>query len=88
MLSDRTGPRPEEKWIDQLAPKLADLRAALRRLPPPVIAERSGAVLSDQSLLLTMLFQPYTVDTGTYLVRQPGGAEVNSFFQALLLTYL
>ncbi|MDR9449611.1 MAG: DUF3786 domain-containing protein [Acidimicrobiia bacterium] len=88
MLSDRSGPRPEEKWIDQLAPKLAGLRAALRHLPPPVIAERSGAVLRDQSLLLTMLFRPYTVDTATYIARQPGGPEVNSFFQALLLTYL
>jgi hypothetical protein len=88
MLSDRSGPRPDEKWIDRLAPKVADLRAALRHLPPQVTAERSGAELEDHLLRLTMLFRPYTIDTPTYLVRQPGGSEVSSFVQALLLTYL
>jgi hypothetical protein len=88
MLSDRSGPRPDEKWIDRLAPKVADLRAALRSLPPHEIAEGSGAVLEDHLLLLTMLFRPYTIDTRTYLVTQPGGPEVSSFVQALLLSYL
>jgi hypothetical protein len=88
MLSDRSGPRPDEEWIDRLAPKVAGLRAALRWLPPPVIAERSGAALKDQLLLLSMLFRPYEIDTHTYLVRRAGGPEVSSFVQALLLTYL
>jgi hypothetical protein len=35
-----------------------------------------------------MLFEPYTVDTDRYRVRQRSGPEASSFIQALVLTYL
>jgi hypothetical protein len=80
--------RPDTEWIDRLAPKVAELQNALQGTPAEAIAERSGAVLDDQSLHLSMLFDPYSIDIETFAVRQAGGAEAGSFIQALVLTYL
>ena len=35
-----------------------------------------------------MLFQPYEVDTGSFVVSKPGGQQVSSFLQSLVLAYL
>ena len=88
MLEDRPGPRPDEKWIDRLAPKVADLREALGWVPADAIAQLSGAVLEGESFRLSMLFEPYLIDTNTYVVRTAAGPEASSFIQALVLTYL
>ena len=88
MLEDRPGPRPDEKWIDRLAPKVADLREALGWVPADAVAQLSGAVLEGESLRLSMLFEPYLIDTNTYVVRTAAGPEASSFIQALVLTYL
>ncbi len=77
-----------DQWMDKLAPKVAGLREALKHVPPPEIAWRSGATLQGDRLHLTMLFQPYEVDVATLEVRGPDGQALPSFFQSLVLTYL
>jgi len=77
-----------DRWMDKLAPKVAELREALKGLPPEEVAWRSGATLQGARLHLQMLFQPYAVDTTSYAVTRPGAGEVPSFFQSLVLTYL
>lgn len=79
---------PERIWVDKLEPKVTALRTELRRLPPDDVARRSGATLDGGSLRLAMLFDDYEVDTTDYVVSRPGGREVNSFLQSLVLTYL
>lgn len=88
MLRDRDVRMPVDRWMDKLAPKVAELRATLQGIPPAEIAWRSGATLQGDQLHLHMLFQPYAVDTASYVVTRPGEAEVPSFFQSLVLTYL
>jgi len=79
---------PERIWVDKLEPKVVALRSELRRLTPDDIARRSGAILDGGRLRLAMLFDDYEVDTIDYVVSHPGGGEVNSFLQSLVLTYL
>jgi hypothetical protein len=88
MLRDRPVPQPVDKLIDKLAPKVAEIQAELKGIPPEEIAWRSGATLQGERLHLHMLFQPYEVDTQTYVVSQPGEQEVSSFTQSLVLSYL
>lgn len=86
MLRDRR--LPVDKWMDRLAPKVAEFQAALKCVPAEEIAWRSGATLKGDWLHLRMLFQPYEVNTRNYVVTKPGGQEVSSFYQSLILTYL
>lgn len=79
---------PEREWVDRLAPRVAQLQAALKTLPPKEVAWRSGATLQGGRLHLEMLFRPYEVDVETFQVVWPGGQEPPSFFQSLVLTYL
>ncbi len=88
MLQDRQVGLPVDRWIDKLAPKVAHLREALKQMRPEEVAWRSGATLRDDRLHLNMLFQPYEVDVASYVVSKPGGEDVASFFQSLVLTYL
>ncbi len=88
MLQDQPGPGADGKSIDRLVPRLAGLRDALRWMPPDVIARRSRAVLKGKTLELDMLFEPYTIDTDSFVVGPPDGPEASSFTQALILTYL
>ncbi len=88
MLRDRRVVRPVDEWIDKLAPKVAELQAALRGTSPQELAWRSGAELQGERLCLDMLFQPYEVHTASYEVRKPGDQETSSFTQSLVLTYL
>lgn len=88
MLRDRQVGLPDDGWIDKLAPKVAHLRQALKQMRPEEVAWRSGAILQDDRLHLQMLFQPYEVDLASYEVSKPGGEDLASFFQSLVLTYL
>jgi len=88
MLRDGQRRLPVDEWIDKLAPKVSELREALIDIPPKEIAWRSGAILGNDWLHLTMLFQPYQVDVRTFSVCKPDGSELPSFFQSLVLTYL
>jgi hypothetical protein len=88
MLRDREGRLAVDRWMDKLAPKVAELRGVLKGVPPEEVAWRSGATLQGDRLHLQMLFQSYAVDTDSYVVTKPGAGEVPSFFQSLVLTYL
>ena len=88
MLQDRQKPLSVDKWIDKLAPKVAEIQEALKKIPPEEIAWRSSATLQGDRLHLQMLFQPYEIDTTSYVVSQAGSQQVSSFFQSLILTYL
>jgi hypothetical protein len=88
MLQDRQVGLPADRWIDKLAPKVAHLREVLKEMRPEEVAWRSGATLRDDRLHLHMLFQPYEVDLASYVVSKPGGGDVASFTQSLVLTYL
>lgn len=88
MLRDGHRRLPQDKWIDNLATKVAGQRESLKTIPPEEIAWRSGATLKDDALHLTMLFEPYVVDVQTFEVRRPDGRELFSLFQSLILSYL
>ena len=75
MLGHRRVRQPEEKWIDKLAPKVAEIREALKCVSPKEIAWRSRATLQGDQLYLKMLFQPYEVDTNTYVVSKAAHDE-------------
>ena len=88
MLRDRQSRLPEDKWIDELAPKVTESQRALKQMPPEEIAWRSGATLQRDRLHLQMLFQPYEIDIERFIVSRSGGQDVSSFYQSLILTYL
>ena len=73
MLRDRQARQPVDKWMDRLAPKVAEMQAALKQVRPEEIAWRSGAALEGDRLHLAMLFQPYEVDAASFLVIKPDG---------------
>ncbi len=88
MLRDGERRLTVDRWMDRLAPKVVEIQAALKGIPPQEIAWRSGATLQGDRLHLQMLFQPYEVDVASFVVTRPGDQEVPSFFQSLVLTYL
>lgn len=88
MLRDRQTQLPVDKWIDKLAPKVAEIQQALKGMLPEEIAWRSGATLQGDRLHLQMLFQPYEIETSSFVVSKPGNQEASSFIQSLVLTYL
>jgi hypothetical protein len=94
MLRDNQGRLTTDRWMDELALKVAQMREALKKIPPQEIAWRSGATLQGERLYLEMLFQSYEVDAWTdtvragLVVRTGDGKEVPSFFQSLILAYL
>jgi hypothetical protein len=88
VLKDRQSRQPVDEWVDKLAPKVASIQQMLKQVPPEEIAWRSGATLQGDRLHLQMLFQPYEVDTSSFVVSRRGGQETSSFLQSLVLTYL
>jgi hypothetical protein len=88
VLRDRQTQLPVDKWIDKLAPKVAQIQEVLKGIPREEIAWRSGATLRGDRLLLQMLFQPYEIDVSNFVVSKPGGQTASSFIQSLVLTYL
>jgi hypothetical protein len=88
MLRDGQGRLEVDRWMDKLAPKVTEIREALKGIPSQEIAWRSGATLQGDRLYLQMLFQPYEIDVTSFVVTRPGGQELPSFFQSLVLAYL
>ena len=88
MSRDDQGQQAVDRWVDKLAPNVAELRDALKGVPLQDIAWRSRATLQGDRLHLQMLFQPYEVDGASLVVTKPGGGELPSFFQSLVLSYL
>jgi hypothetical protein len=79
-----------QRWLDRLAPVIAEARAALAGVKPSKIALRSGCTLdADGSLRLTFFWREYVVSPGDFVVRRADdGSEPSSFTQSLILTYL
>jgi hypothetical protein len=78
---------------DQLAGRLAELRAALRQADPFVVAANSGAVYrpgdaGEGFLYLNFWEEPVKVSFPDFVVYHAGGGEpLPTFFQALLAYY-
>ena len=79
-----------QKWLDNLAPQVARLRASLARRDPRDLAERSGATLGAdrRTLQLDLWGKPYSLAHPEYVARDSSGGEAGLYRQALLLMYL
>jgi len=78
-----------QKWLDNLAPQVARLRASLARRDPRDLAERSGAAFDAkrQTLQLDLWSKPYTLTFSEFIARDSAGVEASLNRQALLLMY-
>jgi hypothetical protein len=88
MLRDNQSRLTVDRWIDKLAPKVAEMQEALKPFRPQEIARRSGATFQGGRLQLEMLFQSYEIDVASFVVQKADGGKVSSFIQSLVLTYL
>jgi hypothetical protein len=79
-----------QEWYDKLAPVLKEARATLRETQPSKLALRSGCEQeADGAFRLSFFWREYTVSGDDFTVRRADtGAEMPSFIQSLILTYL
>jgi hypothetical protein len=79
-----------QKWMDNLAPKVAELRQELARRDPVQVAQRSGAAFNPklQTLEVRLWDKSYTLTHPEYIARDSSGAGTALNRQALLLMYL
>jgi hypothetical protein len=79
-----------QKWLDNLAPKVARLRDELVRRDAHDLAERSGATFDAKQRALTIRLwdNAYTLIHPELIARDSTGAEASLNRQALLLMYL
>jgi hypothetical protein len=79
-----------QKWLDNLAPKVAQLQQDLARRDPRDLAERGGATFDAirQTLQLELWGKSYTLTFPELIARDSTGTEVSLNRQALLLMYL
>ena len=87
---DKLAAQAPQKWLDNLAPKVAQLREELARRDPRDLAERSGATLNaqQQTIQLELWGKSYTLAHPELVARDATGAEASTDKQALLLMYL
>jgi hypothetical protein len=87
---DKLAAQAPQKWLDSLAPKVAQLREELAHRDPRDLAERSGATLNaqQQTIQLELWGKPYTLAHPELVARDATGAEASTDKQALLLMYL
>ena len=87
---DRLAGQAPQKWLDNLAPKVAQLRADLARRDLRDVAERSGATFDAQrqALQLELWGKSYSLALPECIARDAAGAEASLNRQALLLMYL
>jgi len=87
---DKLAAQAPQKWLDNLAPKVAYLREELARRDPHDLAERSGATFdaARQAIQIELWGKPYTLVHPELVARDSTGAEVSTDKQALLLMYL
>ncbi len=87
---DKLAAQAPLKWLDNLAPKVAQLREELARRDPWQVADRSGALLDPKlkTLQVKLWDRVYTLNHPEYVARDASGAEASLNRQALLLMYL
>jgi hypothetical protein len=87
---DKLAAQAPQKWLDNLAPKVAHLREELARHDPGDLAERAGATFDtqQQTIQIELWGKPYTLAHPELVARDATGAEVSTDKQALLLMYL
>jgi len=87
---DQLAAQAPQKWLDNLAPKVAQLREELAHRDPRDLAERSGATLNaqQQTIQLELWGKSYTLAHPELVGRDATGAEASTDKQALLLMYL
>ena len=87
---DKLAAQAPQKWLDNLAPKVAHLRGELARRDPRDLAERTGATLdaTQQAIQIELWGKPYTLVHPELVARDATGAEASTDKQALLLMYL
>ena len=87
---DQLAAQAPQKWLENLAPKVARLRQELARRDPGQLADRSGALYDpkQQTLQIQLWDRLYTLNPPEYIARDASGAEANLDRQALLLMYL
>jgi hypothetical protein len=87
---DKLAEQAPQKWLDNLAPKVAQLQKDLARRDPRDVAERSGATFDAdrQTIQLDVWGKPYRLTHPEYVARDFSGAEAGLNRQALLLMYL
>jgi hypothetical protein len=79
-----------QKWLDNLAPKVAQLQQDLARRDPRDLAERGGATFDAirQTLQLELWGKSYTLAFPELIARDSTDTEASLNRQALLLMYL
>ncbi len=79
-----------QKWLDNLAPKVAQLQQDLARRDPRDLAKRSGATFDAvrQTLQLGLWGKSYTLVFPELIARDSTGTGASLNRQALLLMYL
>jgi len=87
---DKLAEQAPQKWLDNLAPKVAQLQKDLARRDPRKLAERSGATFDAQrqTLQLDLWARSYTLVFPELIARDAAGAQASLNRQALLLMYL
>ena len=87
---DKLAAQAPQKWLDNLAPKVVQLREELARLDPRALAERSGATFDaqQQTIQVELWGKPYTLVHPELVARDATGAEISTDKQVLLLMYL
>ena len=87
---DKLAAQAPQKWLDNLAPKVAHLREELARRDPRDLAERTGATFdaTQQAIQIKLWGKPYTLVHPELVARDATGAEASTDKQALLLMYL
>ena len=87
---DKLAAQAPQKWLDNLAPKVVQLREELARRDPRALSERSGATFDaqQQTIQVELWGKPYTLVHPELVARDATGAEISTDKQALLLMYL
>ncbi len=87
---DRLAAQAPQKWLDNLAPKVAQLREELGRRDPRDLAECSGATFdaAQQVIQIELWGKPYSLTHPELVARDATGAQASADKQALLLMYL
>ncbi len=78
----------KNEWLETLLPKIDGLRAELKGITGEELSVKSGAGLDASGLTLSLLFDDYRIDTGTFQIGRVGKGEMDPFHEAIILEYL
>lgn len=85
---DQLAAQGPQKWLDTLLPKIAKLRTDLAQRDPSDVVKKSGAVLDNQTIQLTLWDKEYRIDFPACIVKDSNGADARLDRQLLVLMYL